>query len=213
MFFTLFFFYNQKQKESDDSKTGYNQRGSVTEGLALLRIFCSFYFSNFLLLLLFTLYLYFYFFVIFFFFFLFFCFITIFALAVLCERVLWSSFDKASPMADITHHPMDQLQDLEYCIDSNPPWGMPSLFVYVCFVRGSFLSLTFFFIWLRNFESEMGLWDNIYSCKVVFFFFPLSLSLSIQCFFFFLLLLHMGLLGYGVEEKWVVGIEVVAVKL
>ncbi|KAF3975193.1 hypothetical protein CMV_001536 [Castanea mollissima] len=25
-------------------------------------------------------------------------------------------------MADITHHPMDQLQDLEYCIDSNPPW-------------------------------------------------------------------------------------------
>ena len=84
-------------------------------------------------------------------------------------------------MADITHHPMDQLQDLEYCIDSNPPWGMPSLFVYICFVRGSFLSLTFFFIWLRNFESEMGLWDNIYSCKVVFFF---PLSLSIQCFVF-----------------------------
>lgn len=26
-------------------------------------------------------------------------------------------------MADITHLPMDQLQDLEYCIDSNPPWG------------------------------------------------------------------------------------------
>ncbi|XP_047341408.1 nucleobase-ascorbate transporter 1 [Impatiens glandulifera] len=25
-------------------------------------------------------------------------------------------------MADITHPPMDQLQDLEYCIDSNPPW-------------------------------------------------------------------------------------------
>ncbi|KAJ9686524.1 hypothetical protein PVL29_015430 [Vitis rotundifolia] len=25
-------------------------------------------------------------------------------------------------MADITHLPMEQLQDLEYCIDSNPPW-------------------------------------------------------------------------------------------
>ncbi|KAL3849008.1 hypothetical protein ACJIZ3_010890 [Penstemon smallii] len=25
-------------------------------------------------------------------------------------------------MGDITHLPMDQLQDLEYCIDSNPPW-------------------------------------------------------------------------------------------
>jgi nucleobase transporter 1/2 len=29
----------------------------------------------------------------------------------------------SSPMADITHSPMDQLQDLEYCIDSNPPWA------------------------------------------------------------------------------------------
>ncbi|KAJ4975456.1 hypothetical protein NE237_000562 [Protea cynaroides] len=27
-----------------------------------------------------------------------------------------------SLMADITHPPMEQLQDLEYCIDSNPPW-------------------------------------------------------------------------------------------
>ncbi|GMG98712.1 hypothetical protein Nepgr_000552 [Nepenthes gracilis] len=26
-------------------------------------------------------------------------------------------------MADITHPPMEQLQDLEYCIDSNPPWA------------------------------------------------------------------------------------------
>ncbi|MCD7459290.1 N-terminal acetyltransferase, partial [Datura stramonium] len=25
-------------------------------------------------------------------------------------------------MADISHPPMEQLQDLEYCIDSNPPW-------------------------------------------------------------------------------------------
>lgn len=35
------------------------------------------------------------------------------------ESTLSSS---ASPMADITHLPMEQLQDLEYCIDSNPPW-------------------------------------------------------------------------------------------
>ncbi|KAF1868547.1 hypothetical protein Lal_00035985 [Lupinus albus] len=27
-------------------------------------------------------------------------------------------------MADITHLPMEQLQDLEYCLDSNPPWGL-----------------------------------------------------------------------------------------
>ncbi|XP_022861930.1 nucleobase-ascorbate transporter 1-like [Olea europaea var. sylvestris] len=26
-------------------------------------------------------------------------------------------------MTDVSHPPMDQLQDLEYCIDSNPPWG------------------------------------------------------------------------------------------
>lgn len=28
---------------------------------------------------------------------------------------------------EISHPPMDQLQGLEYCIDSNPSWGMPSL--------------------------------------------------------------------------------------
>ncbi|KAL2925746.1 Nucleobase-ascorbate transporter 1 [Bienertia sinuspersici] len=28
-------------------------------------------------------------------------------------------------MADISHPPMEQLQDLEYCIDSNPPWEHP----------------------------------------------------------------------------------------
>ncbi|KAG7010399.1 Nucleobase-ascorbate transporter 1, partial [Cucurbita argyrosperma subsp. argyrosperma] len=36
-------------------------------------------------------------------------------------------------MEDITHPPMEQLQDLEYCIDSNPSWGtnvmIPSLIV------------------------------------------------------------------------------------
>ncbi|CAI0417510.1 unnamed protein product [Linum tenue] len=32
------------------------------------------------------------------------------------------SFSPCSAMADITHLPMEQLQDLEYCIDSNPPW-------------------------------------------------------------------------------------------
>ena len=25
---------------------------------------------------------------------------------------------------EISHPPMDQLQGLEYCIDSNPSWGM-----------------------------------------------------------------------------------------
>lgn len=29
-------------------------------------------------------------------------------------------------MADISFPPMEQLQDLEYCIDSNPSWGMLS---------------------------------------------------------------------------------------
>lgn len=28
---------------------------------------------------------------------------------------------------EISHPPMDQLQGLEYCIDSNPSWGMPVL--------------------------------------------------------------------------------------
>ncbi|GAB4859409.1 N-terminal acetyltransferase [Ancistrocladus abbreviatus] len=30
-------------------------------------------------------------------------------------------------MAEISHPPMEQLQDLEYCIDSNPPWGINTL--------------------------------------------------------------------------------------
>ncbi|KAM1218476.1 hypothetical protein ACFX15_044906 [Malus domestica] len=33
-------------------------------------------------------------------------------------------------MADITHPPMDQLQDLEYCIDSNPPWAETILLAF-----------------------------------------------------------------------------------
>ncbi|TQD79281.1 hypothetical protein C1H46_035118 [Malus baccata] len=33
-------------------------------------------------------------------------------------------------MADITHLPMDQLQDLEYCIDSNPPWAETILLAF-----------------------------------------------------------------------------------
>lgn len=31
---------------------------------------------------------------------------------------------EASKMEEISHPPMDQLQGLEYCIDSNPSWGM-----------------------------------------------------------------------------------------
>ncbi|XP_057527401.1 nucleobase-ascorbate transporter 1-like [Amaranthus tricolor] len=33
-------------------------------------------------------------------------------------------------MADITHLPMEQLQDLEYCIDSNPPWAETLLLAF-----------------------------------------------------------------------------------
>ncbi|GMP53879.1 hypothetical protein CsSME_00019211 [Camellia sinensis var. sinensis] len=33
-------------------------------------------------------------------------------------------------MADITHPPMEQLQDLEYCIDSNPPWAETVLLAF-----------------------------------------------------------------------------------
>lgn len=33
-------------------------------------------------------------------------------------------------MADITHPPMEQLQDLEYCIDSNPPWAETILLAF-----------------------------------------------------------------------------------
>lgn len=51
-------------------------------------------------------------------------------------------FSVASPMADIIHPPMEQLQDLEYCIDSNPPWGMLSLFLSSCFcyLKASWMS-------------------------------------------------------------------------
>lgn len=43
-------------------------------------------------------------------------------------------------MAEISHPPMEQLQDLEYCIDSNPPWRKPlslsrSLEIYIVFVQ------------------------------------------------------------------------------
>ncbi|KAK9091994.1 hypothetical protein Syun_026905 [Stephania yunnanensis] len=33
-----------------------------------------------------------------------------------------ANYTEISLMADIAHPPMEQLQDLEYCIDSNPPW-------------------------------------------------------------------------------------------
>lgn len=31
---------------------------------------------------------------------------------------------EAPKVEEISHPPMDQLQGLEYCIDSNPSWGM-----------------------------------------------------------------------------------------
>ncbi|XP_075498231.1 nucleobase-ascorbate transporter 1 isoform X1 [Primulina tabacum] len=37
-------------------------------------------------------------------------------------------------MGDITHPPMEQLQDLEYCIDSNPPWPETILLAFQNYV-------------------------------------------------------------------------------
>ncbi|KAG4953182.1 hypothetical protein JHK87_038776 [Glycine soja] len=37
---------------------------------------------------------------------------------------------KATTMADITHLPMEQLQDLECCLDSNPPWAEAILLAF-----------------------------------------------------------------------------------
>jgi nucleobase transporter 1/2 len=39
---------------------------------------------------------------------------------------------------EISHSPMDQLQGLEYCIDSNPSWGM-----YACMFSFNLFSLNF----------------------------------------------------------------------
>jgi len=51
----------------------------------------------------------------------------------------------AAPKAEeISHPPMDQLQGLEYCIDSNPSWGMLTLV-------SSFLICIFSFIQRSNF--------------------------------------------------------------
>ncbi|KAG8642242.1 hypothetical protein MANES_12G070100v8 [Manihot esculenta] len=44
-------------------------------------------------------------------------------LCFLLSPSLSLSNKEVSVMADISHPPMEQLQDLEYCIDSNPPWA------------------------------------------------------------------------------------------
>ncbi|KAK4492817.1 hypothetical protein RD792_000142 [Penstemon davidsonii] len=44
------------------------------------------------------------------------------ASASLLTRLINQVWRRHTVMGDITHQPMDQLQDLEYCIDSNPPW-------------------------------------------------------------------------------------------
>jgi len=36
----------------------------------------------------------------------------------------WVVIMAAIKPEEISHPPMDQLQGLEYCIDSNPSWGM-----------------------------------------------------------------------------------------
>ncbi|CAA6672589.1 unnamed protein product [Spirodela intermedia] len=48
--------------------------------------------------------------------------------------------------ADISHPPMEQLQDLEYCIDSNPPWVCPlslSLSLSLCVHANATPTLTY----------------------------------------------------------------------
>ncbi|KAL9145049.1 hypothetical protein ABFS82_13G013700 [Erythranthe guttata] len=53
-------------------------------------------------------------------------FLPLFTHSLSLQSVLFFSFSLThkthSKMGDITHPPMEQLQDLEYCIDSNPPW-------------------------------------------------------------------------------------------
>lgn len=49
------------------------------------------------------------------------------------KRYKWVSAMAAPKPEEISHPPMDQLQGLEYCIDSNPSWGMadwPILFIF-----------------------------------------------------------------------------------
>jgi len=53
---------------------------------------------------------------------------------------------------EISHPPMDQLQGLEYCIDSNPSWGMSI----------SLLLLVFFFFETSSlFSSFQSLFPNL----------------------------------------------------
>lgn len=61
-------------------------------------------------------------------------------------------------MADITHLPMEQLQDLEYCIDSNPPWRMLSLPLSVT----AFLHLNVVSVIFRHTRREMSWWVHFF---------------------------------------------------
>ncbi|XP_022985935.1 nucleobase-ascorbate transporter 1-like [Cucurbita maxima] len=47
-----------------------------------------------------------------------------------CEKKKKNKEKKATTMEDITHPPMEQLQDLEYCIDSNPSWAETILLAF-----------------------------------------------------------------------------------
>lgn len=43
----------------------------------------------------------------------------------------WVSAMAAPKPEEISHPPMDQLQGLEYCIDSNPSWGMANFLTLI----------------------------------------------------------------------------------
>lgn len=52
---------------------------------------------------------------------------------------------EAPKTEEISHPPMDQLQGFEYCIDSNPSWGMLffiNLILYHNFIEKTHLSLS-----------------------------------------------------------------------
>lgn len=73
---------------------------------------------------------------------------------------LFSFSEEASTMADITHPPMEQLQDLEYCIDSNPPWG--TLFFFLSHLSFFLCSFSTFYNLHSCTTQHKGLWLSLF---------------------------------------------------
>lgn len=55
---------------------------------------------------------------------------------------------------EISHPPMDQLQGLEYCIDSNPSWGMADFIPFLNSPPSPFIDLFIHFLTLLVFACE-----------------------------------------------------------